>query len=69
MIVTIAVYVCPTEGCGNYFGASGMGDMESQQTDVHLQQETFPRKRCPDCMLRGNEVNRKLVVTKINVEP
>lgn len=65
MIVKVLLYICPTEGCGNYYGSSAMGNMENIQTDSHMR-ATFPRKRCPDCHIRGRDVMREPVM--INVE-
>lgn len=61
MKVPFIIYVCPTEGCGNYYGSTNMADMETVQTDKHMQ-PTFPRKRCPDCWQRSKEMVMRVPV-------
>lgn len=56
MIVTI--WICPTEGCGNYFASSGAGDLtQAWNLDQHGKR-TFKRSRCPACHVRGVDVDR-----------
>lgn len=74
--VPIRVYVCPTPGCGNYFGASGMPDLTTAMTGVRTENRheyeqahgtkwRHNRAECPDCRANGKEVQRKLV--QVNV--
>lgn len=67
MKVIVTVYVCPTDGCGDYYGSAMMGDMETVQMDKHSK-PTFPRKRCPQCWtLRKAEVMRVPMTFAIDV--
>ncbi len=50
----IEVYVCPTEGCGNYYGSSSMGRLEDAVNlgaigSDYAGQATSRRDRCPTC--------------------
>lgn len=71
----IQVYVCPTDGCGNYYGTSGMPDLSKQYTgpktedrfQVPLEQsrvgvagKRHSRAECPDCRQNGIYVDREL---------
>lgn len=65
--VTVVVHVCPTPGCGNYFGSSSTpvnlaehfnekGDLTHDQTFKPYDDEnnrTFSRARCADCANSG----------------
>ena len=75
----VAVYVCPTPGCGNYYGASTMGDLGKQFTGPKVEDRAglaratgsemrHTRAECPDCRQRGLAVERKLVERTIQVE-
>lgn len=71
----IKVYVCPTDGCQNYYGASGMPDLSEEHTgpktedrhQVPLDQSRVgvagmrhSRAECPDCRQNGVYVDREL---------
>jgi hypothetical protein len=73
--VEVKVYVCPTEGCTNYYGASNMGDLSLQYTGVKREDKHLlpaedsrvgvegmrhNRAECPDCRQRGVFVEREL---------
>lgn len=71
----VVVYICPTEGCGNYFAAPDFrqdrADIESMQyhrsQNDGTQVASHPRVECPDCRLREDRhVNRiPYVVTQV----
>lgn len=50
----IRVYVCPTEGCGNYYGSSSMGHLEAE-ANIGTTGSDSPgevvsyRNECPAC--------------------
>lgn len=65
----VRVYVCPTPGCGNYYGSSGMPDLSQEFSGPkvedkaayersHGSQYRCSRAECPDCRLKGNPVQR-----------
>lgn len=65
----IRVYVCPTEGCGSYYGSSGMGELDEKIVGQYGQNfERRPvemhhsRAQCPECRARGNKVERVAVL-------
>lgn len=59
MEVDLTVWVCPTNGCGNYYAASSAGDLRTtMNVEPNSSKTTFPRSRCPDCKTRGREVDR-----------
>lgn len=76
-IKTITVYVCPTPGCPDYFGSSGMPKLEDKLTGVYteirhsVQVEGLPpgmkhnRANCPTCRQAGRDVDR--VPIRLNV--
>lgn len=66
MKAIVTIYVCPTEDCKNYYGSSRMGDMDKIQTNHHMK-PTFARKRCPECIIRGNEVMRVPITVEVEV--
>lgn len=68
----IAVYVCPTIGCGNYYGTNGMPNLHEQFTGAKVEDRSalrdasgspyrHSRAACPDCRSRGIKVERQLV--------
>lgn len=72
----VSLYICPTKGCGNYYGSSGMPDMEQAMTGVRTENRheyervhgtpwSHNRAECPDCRDRGIKVQRKLVTVQI----
>lgn len=65
----LTVWVCPTEGCYDYFGSSSAGDLRREKTypraegtfeyeRVHGQRYVCTRATCPSCRQRGLEVER-----------
>lgn len=61
----IAVYVCPTEGCPDYFGSGGMPVLEDavvgQSTanfEPRPKAEWHSRASCPTCRASGKSVER-----------
>lgn len=67
--MSIIVYVCPTPGCGNYFGSSNSGDLSTQvvaQKGANYEPRDpsrwHARSACPDCRQRGKSVEREKVV-------
>lgn len=71
----IHVYVCPTEGCGNYYGTSSMPDLDKEYTGPKTEDRhqvpasqsplgivgvRHTRAECPDCRQRGIRVDRRL---------
>lgn len=63
---SMIIYVCPTPGCDNFFGAPDFRpdrqDLSQpqearSQTDGHRYQ-THARSECPDCRLKGKKVDR-----------
>lgn len=78
--INIEVYVCPTPGCGNYYGASGierlpLGDeftgprMEDKAAHEinHGSQFRHSRAACPDCRQRGVAVERALIRMEVRL--
>lgn len=78
--VTIQVYVCPTKGCGNYYGTKSIEslDLHNQFTrprvedraayeQAHGTQYRHTRAECPDCRQRGVKVERALVFIEVNL--
>jgi hypothetical protein len=69
----IQFVVCPTPGCGSYFGSSGMGDMNEVVAKKGANFENRPSHRwhtrasCPDCRGRGISVERVLVNFNIDI--
>ncbi len=74
----IALYVCPTPGCGDYYGATGMGDLGAKQNLVSDMKHTVKsdpfahpevvstRATCQTCRARGMDVTRVLCSLKID---
>jgi hypothetical protein len=67
----VAVYVCPTPGCPDYYGASNMPALELQmnlRSDLThttsydpskaLEDTTHNRAECPTCRIGGKKVDR-----------
>jgi hypothetical protein len=64
----IELYVCPTSGCGSYYGTDGMPDLTVKNQHTHgINFEVIPqdqwhsRAECPSCRARGERVERQLV--------
>jgi hypothetical protein len=72
----LRVYVCPTLGCGDYYGVPDMEDLTTRLTgpkteDRHIisKEESrvgiagkrHTRAECPSCRERGEFVQRELV--------
>lgn len=69
MVKTIEVYVCPTEGCGDYYGTAGMPDLHTRFTGPKSEDQPVleitsgspyrhTRAECPSCRARGRRVER-----------
>lgn len=73
--MVIEVYLCPTPGCGSYYGASNTPDLTKELTGpktedrhqiiasasrVGVAGKRHSRAECPDCRLRGVHVDRVL---------
>lgn len=70
----IEVWVCPTEGCGNYFGASSQAGRDlnaipNHESSMRHNRDSRPatspvvvsyRGDCPDCSARGNPGVRRV---------
>jgi hypothetical protein len=56
--VNVTLWMCPTEGCGNYFASSHAGDLTEAWNLDQYGRRTFKRSRCPDCHVRGVDVDR-----------
>ncbi len=68
-VVQCVVWVCPTEGCGNYFASSSVGDLAVWNTNAHGVKR-FQRSRCPVCWsTRQEEVHRVPFIIGINPAP
>lgn len=75
--VEVGVYVCPTPGCGNYYGSSSMTDLAKAKIEPPVDNKDsyrkahggdtvkFTRDECPDCRQRGKSVPRQLVKTTL----
>jgi hypothetical protein len=50
----LEIWVCPTEGCGNYYGSAHAGDLDTLWNFDAKGQKTFHRSRCPDCWRRDH---------------
>lgn len=67
----ISIYVCPTDGCTNYYGSSSMGDMSEVVAKVGANFEPrgpsawHARAACPDCRTKGIMIDRELVTMVI----
>ena len=44
--MNVTVWICPTEGCGNYYASSSAGDLAQAWNIDAKGQRTFPRSRC-----------------------
>lgn len=71
----VGFYLCPTPGCGNYYGSSSMVDL-SKEVALGRPEDHVPannpgriarhtRAECPDCRARGQRVERVLVATHV----
>jgi hypothetical protein len=57
--VQVAVWVCPTPGCGNWYGSSSAGDLaRAENRAPNGGPVTSTRDECPDCKVRGKRVRR-----------
>lgn len=78
----IRVYVCPTPGCGDYFGHTDMPDLAAATTGpktedrhqvsqlesrVNVAGKRHSRAECPSCRERGVFVERILCSISIDV--
>lgn len=50
----VEVWVCPTDDCGNYYGASSAGRLDRYVTgdrgpNFERKGPGHPRSQCPDC--------------------
>lgn len=65
--------VCPTPGCGSYFGSSGMGDMSEvvAQKGANFEPRDssrwHTRASCPNCRQRGLSVQRMLISVSVEI--
>lgn len=68
MEIEVVLWACPTEGCGNYYGSSGTGDLSKMMNKDITQKPTFPRSICPDChRFNRGDVERIPVTTTVKV--
>lgn len=66
--IEVVLWVCPTKGCGNYYGTSGTGDLTKLMNHNINQKPTFPRSSCPDCHRFGRgQVERIPITTRVEV--
>lgn len=74
-IVTLHVWVCPTKGCGNFYGSSSDQPLTEQFTGpkvedrAELERKTgspwkHNRAECPDCRAKGMKVQRARVAVQ-----
>jgi hypothetical protein len=75
----VSLYVCPSPECGNYYGASSMGDLsaaENRRSSLQNLAEEDPsnwgavkshRDECPDCRARDVTTHRELVAVTVPV--
>jgi hypothetical protein len=54
----VTLWICPSFGCGNYFGSSSAGDLDAEFNTTARGEPTFPRSRCPICATKGRDVKR-----------
>jgi hypothetical protein len=75
MLVT--VWICPTPGCFDYYGASSAGNLFKERTypraenvgafrDMHGRDYVCTRATCPSCRQRGLSVERVPVSIEVN---
>lgn len=74
----IEVWVCPTPGCGDYYGAAGAGDLSQSRNLVSDMKHTVKsdpfahpevvstRATCQACRARGVDVERQRVVINLS---
>lgn len=62
---TVAVYVCPIEGCPDYYGSFNMPKLDDQivgqrgqNFEVRPESEWHSRAECPTCRAGGAKVER-----------
>lgn len=74
----IQVYICPTPGCGDYYGSGNMPDLGTSWNGPKLEDQgvkelregsryTNNRQSCPSCRLRGVDVQRVLMALAVDV--
>lgn len=72
----VRIYVCPIPGCGNYYGTDNMPDLHGVFTGPRTEdiaghaertgsRYKHTRAECPACRLRGQRVERELVVLEV----
>lgn len=61
--IAVVLWVCPTPGCGNYYGTSGTGDLTKILNKSITNNPTFPRSTCPDCHRFGRGTVERIPVT------
>jgi hypothetical protein len=54
------LYICPTPGCGNYYGSSSMPDLSRERKYSITHRPSGTRDECPDCKAEGRTVRREL---------
>jgi hypothetical protein len=65
----VEIWICPTEGCGNYYASSSMRGVdltaEANKSLVGFD-DRHTRSKCPDCRVRGDgEVDRVLTLVEV----
>lgn len=80
--MSVEAWVCPTEGCGNYYGSSSQAGLDlgaeiNLESDLSHTVDTNParpkatgnRGICPDCRTAGRgDVQRVLVTLVVDLE-
>jgi hypothetical protein len=74
----VKVWVCPTDGCGNYYGSSSQAHLDltneiNHESSMLHSKDSSPanprvvgnRGICPDCRSRGQEVQRERVTVDV----
>lgn len=76
---TVELYICPTQGCPNFYGTSTMPDLAEQFTGPKTEDATtlergphgsrykHNRAECPDCRQRGEPVQRVRIRAQVKV--
>lgn len=79
VLVVVSLYVCPTPGCGNFYGSKSMPDLAAAKVEPPVDNKAawleshpgdpvkFMRAECPDCRQRGHRVERVLYTQTIVV--
>ncbi len=74
----VELYICPTPGCGSYYGGNNMPDLSKSFTGprvedrAKLREETgsgwrHTRSSCPECRIRGESVERVRMRVEVGV--